>query len=147
MVKNKNTKRSESERLSRILDGNFADRYHNTTSGGSFMLGLAFGAALGGAAVFFNKTEKGKKAWKKLKKQWDKSKDKMVKDGVLENAEHSLEEWLQHLGKSFSPENLKNSKFKKSKVSKTTKSSMVKIRKPAKKRKRVRKKTQNFKGT
>lgn len=98
--------------------------------GSSFMTGVMMGTIVGGLGVYFTKTDKGKKTWKKLQTKWEKHKKKLVEEGTLEDVGHTLEGWLTQMVEKFSAEQMKK---------------QAAAKKPSKK-KRVRKKKTTFKG-
>lgn len=61
-----------------------------------FLSGLLFGAVAGVAGYYFLGTEEGKKARQKLMEEWEDAKDYMVEQGVIEAADKTLPQMLQH---------------------------------------------------
>ena len=57
---------------------------------GGFLTGFIVGMLAGGAGLFLFGTEDGRKVRKSLNKEWDKAKEKMAEEGVIENSSLSL---------------------------------------------------------
>ncbi len=95
----------------------------------SFLTGFSWGLITGAVGYFLFGTDQGKKVRDEISEEWQKSKEKLAEEGVIEDKNISIREWLGSVVAGLNTDKkleVKNEKIEKKTSSKSSKSSRSK---------------------
>lgn len=73
------------------------DHHSHTDEGSSFITGFTIGLFAGAAGYYLFASEDGAKLRKQLVAEWESAKEKLAEEGVIDNPQVSLREFIQEL--------------------------------------------------